>query len=76
VYFSFLFSLEIPTSGTFAAEFSPILNSGVVLFVISLSFTGTRIARNFSPISIGFPEKVRGSPGCLGEPLTNMAASQ
>ena len=57
-------SSESIISGSCAGEFSPILNSGVVLSVISLSFTGTKIARNFSPTFVGFPSKVSVTLAC------------
>ncbi len=47
-HFCFAFYYQkLTTSGTAGREFSCILNSGVVLSVISLSSTGTRIARSF-----------------------------
>jgi hypothetical protein len=46
---------KLTTSGALAGVFSCILNSGVVLSVISLSLTGTRMAKNFSPTFMGFP---------------------
>jgi hypothetical protein len=50
---------KLITSGTPPGEFSCILNSGAVLSVISLSLTGTSIARNFSPGFIGLPSKIK-----------------